>query len=192
MAPIARTRSLILEELEFRHLEPLHNVAMAPNVRRHWRSRGRLIPPHHWQSYLAEAVFSAVAVDRATHEVVGYAELVDHHERDLVSYCNLLVRDDLRRSGAAFELGAAFLDDVFTRFNLRKIYLLVDGSNIASVDGLRRIFAVEGVLREFALIDGKFEDVHIIAITRDDLRGFLARPHITKWLRHSTALRGIR
>lgn len=74
--------------------------------------------------------------------------------------------------------------------NLRKIYLLVDGPNIASVDGLRRIFAVEAVLREFALIDGKFEDVHIIAITRDDLRSFLARPHIMKWLRHSTALRG--
>ena len=83
---------------------------------------------------------------------------------------NLLIGDaDYRGRGIASESCLLLLDLAFARLNLRRISLHVFADNEPAIGLYRSLgFREEGRLREAMFVDGRFNDVLVMALMRED------------------------
>jgi RimJ/RimL family protein N-acetyltransferase len=75
--------------------------------------------------------------------------------------------------GLAVSAVGLFLQNLFQRFNLQKVYMEMIEFNYSQVSsGAERFFHVEGKLHQHEYYDGKFWDKYILAVYRNELLGF--------------------
>ena len=166
---ISSSRSLELRELQRADLGPLHEMAMEPTVRRRWRTRGEWVDPPRWESFLmAGSSWRAVATERSTGLIVGYAELTDLNLLDGHAQITAFADPRSWRRGLPAEMTVSFMRAAFDRYPLHRLYLVVASDNVEPLHSVARRFPVEGRLVQHLNIDGKWLDSLIIAISRDE------------------------
>ncbi len=146
----------------------LHESLMHPAVLEAWRPRGRYVPVHEWERFLTSGLHYGAAV-RTTDgsELVGLVELRDYDPTDQYGYLSAAAAPGFIGSGLMIEACSLFLDEVFSRFALRKVYVLTtDLSTPALGAGFLSIFETEGMLKEHVFINGAHRDVRIASVSR--------------------------
>lgn len=112
----------------------------------------------------------------------GFVYSYDYRTSDLRCNMCLYLARPYRGTGAAGIVAATFLDELFSYYPLRKVYLYVYDYNRASLaSDLQAGFVEEGCLREYRYLDGRWWDCHVLAMTR---RGFEERLARFSALRH--------
>lgn len=138
-----------------------------------WRSRGRIASPAEFDKLLwHDVAFSCIAVQTATTggdgPFIGLVELFGLDEANGHAQLSVAAFEGFTQSGLIIEAVALFLDEVFWRFDLRKVYAMLSDSSLAECGSmLDRFFDLEGRLVEHVFIKGRHEDVHITAMTRE-------------------------
>ena len=123
-----------------------------------------------WLDDALRNAYHDVRVVRAAEsgEMAGFAFSYDYHPFDLHCKICLCMTPTWRRTGAAALAGMAFLDDLFRSYPLRKVYALVYGYNVESLQSnLAAGFEEEGVMRAYRYLNGAYHDCHILAMTRE-------------------------
>ena len=112
----------------------------------------------------------------------GFVYSYDYRTSDLRCNMCLYLARPYRGTGVAGIVAATFLDELFSYYPLRKVYLYVYDYNRASLaSDLQAGFVEEGCLREYRYLDGRWWDCHVLAMTR---RGFEERLARFSALRH--------
>jgi RimJ/RimL family protein N-acetyltransferase len=97
---------------------------------------------------------------------------------DVDQRCNvfLYLAPRWRSTGAGGRIAATFIDELFTYYPLRKVYLYVYDYNRESLTSdLQAGFVEEGLLRDWRYFDGRWWDCHVLAMTREAFGRHLAR-----------------
>lgn len=138
-----------------------------------WRSRGRIASPAEFEKLLwHDVAFSCVAIQTAATggdgPLVGLVELFGLDEPNGHAQLSVAAFEGFTTSGLVVEAVALFLDEVFWRFNLRKVYAMLSDSSMAECGSmLDRFFDLEGRLAGHVFIKGRYEDIHITSMTRE-------------------------
>jgi RimJ/RimL family protein N-acetyltransferase len=137
-----------------------------------WRSRGRVASPLEFEKLLwHDVAFSCVALQRSTTDdepMVGLVELFGLDEANGHAQLSVATFEGFTASGLIIEAVALFLDEVFWRFNLRKVYAMLSDSSMAACGSmLDHFFDLEGRLSRHVFIQGRYEDIHITSMTRE-------------------------
>lgn len=101
-------------------------------------------------------------------EFAGFVFSYDYHPFDL--HCKVCVYAvaPYRGTGLAGFAGAAFIDELFRLYPLRKVYALVYGYNEESLaSNLQAGFVEEGCFKEYRYLDGAWHDCHVLGLTRE-------------------------
>ena len=125
-----------------------------------------------WNGVLAQ--FVVVSVD--TGQPVGLVSTYGADHRNGTCFVAVLVEEDHRLSGWAAEGFLLTLDYVFGNWPMRKIYADVLARNMDQFrSAASTIFVQEGLLRQHELVDGAYEDVHLLACRKSDFDRFVDR-----------------
>lgn len=141
----------------------------APGSFQRFRLRGQTPSPEAFHRLLWDAVLCQFLVCRADRVPVG---LVSCFEADLRNrYANLAaLANPAVPTATGMPRGlAAFVTHLFRTFELRKLYahmLERSYAQVASGDG--RLFHIEGRLIDHEYVDGRYEDLVLLAVHRDD------------------------
>jgi RimJ/RimL family protein N-acetyltransferase len=74
-----------------------------------------------------------------------------------------------RASGTGLEAGGLFLGYLFGELGVRRVEGLLADDVLAQVSsGLGRLFTRDATLRDAAFIAGRFRDVHIVSLSRQE------------------------
>jgi RimJ/RimL family protein N-acetyltransferase len=116
-----------------------------------------------------ETAFSCVASQLGSqNELIGLVELFGVDEANGHAQISVAAFEAYRASGLIIEAAALFLDEVFWRFNLRKVYAMLSDSSMAEIGSmLDGFFKLEGRLSDHVFLNGRLESVHITSIGRD-------------------------
>lgn len=109
-------------------------------------------------------------IDRASCRSVGIIGLshIDRKHRH-AEYGVLIGEVEARGKGLASEASRLLLDYAFRTLGLNRVYLHLFADNEAALRLYRKVgFEQEGVLRQHVLKNGRFRDVIVMAILRDD------------------------
>lgn len=167
---VARGARVALRHLREPDFAVLHRLAMAPEVRRSWRTRGSYWSPAELQHRVGTDPHVALVVtDRDDGPPLGLVEL---HDLDLVdrrAQLGLMTAPETWASPAAAEAALLFLRFAFDALPLDKVACTVQGTNVRAVRALGRLLAHEGTLRRHLNIDGTWVDLEVYAVWRHDL-----------------------
>lgn len=135
-----------------------------------WRFRGATPSPSEfeqalWEGVLAQYIIESSQDSRLLGLVVAYgADTRNGHARIAIA-----LEPNSWSKGWPLEGLILFVDFIFRHWNVRKLYAEVAGFNLERVaSGLGRIFREEGCLRDHEWHDGRYWDVHLLAVWRDD------------------------
>jgi RimJ/RimL family protein N-acetyltransferase len=169
---LATGPTLRLRRLAAADLPVVHELMSAPEIGRTWRARGAVLAPTQVQGLLTRDVLvSAVAERRDDGRLVGLTEVLDPSFVDRRAQLSAFVASDLLSTGISVEMGLLFLDWFFEAYAIDKVQLEVLGSNHRLVPGLRRLVHHEGTLVRHVNLLGRWEDVEVFAVWREDLPG---------------------
>jgi RimJ/RimL family protein N-acetyltransferase len=127
-----------------------------------------------WESVLAQFVIEGVASGRP----LGLTAITTPNFRDGFAYFSVLGSDEAQGHGMVVEGAFLTLQYVFATWPFRKIYMeATEESFQAFYSGLDRFFIEEGCLKQHTFWNGRYMDMAIFAIYRDD------------WNRYSPKLR---
>lgn len=144
-------------------------LCSALDVGRRFRFGGTSIAPPArtaavWDGVLCHLV--AVGVD--SRRRLGVVSLTSADLRNATAYLSAISDEEVLGSGLMVEAVALAIDYAFETWPWRKLYLEVPEYNLESFrSGLDRYFVCEGSLREHVYLDGRYWDVHVLAITRE-------------------------
>ena len=151
----------------------LHSLLMVDDVSRSWRTRGRFVPTTEFEALLTRGVAFSCSIVTHQGRISGLVELFDLQQLDGHAQVAVAVGSEFISSGIGVEATALFLDEVFARFNLRKVYWHVMAQDIDRLSSLGSVASTEGVLSDYAWADGDYHDVTIWSLTRAELAGAL-------------------
>jgi RimJ/RimL family protein N-acetyltransferase len=154
------------------HYPSLYRELSCTETSAAWRSRGRIASPIEFEKLLwHDIAFSCIAIQTSKNgdeAMVGLVELLGLDEPNGHAQLSVAAFNGFTTSGLIVEAVALFLDEVFWRFNLRKVYAMLSDSSMAQCGSmLDRLFEVEGRLTGHVFIKGGYEDVHITSMTRE-------------------------
>ncbi|MCK9897943.1 GNAT family N-acetyltransferase [Frankia sp. AgB32] len=161
----------MLAPIQDQDLPFLYDLATSSAVGFRWRYRGGIPTFESFQQDLAVPVISQFTVwSRENNERVGH---VTCHEVDLANchgYIAAMFTPALMGRGLAINAVRLFLQNIFQRFNLRKVYMEMLEFNYDQVaSGAGTFFHVEGRLRRHEYYNGRFWDKYVLAVFREDL-----------------------
>lgn len=108
-----------------------------------------------------------------TNERLGMVGLdhIDHRNQN-AEYGRMLIGEKNKRGhGYAQEATLAIVKYAFMNLNMHRIYLRVYADNVKALQLYERCnFVKEGVERDAIFMDGRFRDVVIMSILRDEMR----------------------
>jgi len=113
-----------------------------------------------------------VIVERATDSSIGTVGLsnIDRRHRH-AQYGILIGAIDARGKGLAFEASRLILGYAFDKLGLQRVYLYVFADNEQALHLYRKVgFEEEGRLRQHIYKNGRFRDVLVMAILREEKR----------------------
>lgn len=182
-ATIRAGRHLRLVQTTPDHFPALYRELSCVDAAASWRSRGRVASPAEFEKLLwHDVAFSCIAVQTATTggdgPMVGLIELFGLDEANGHAQLSVAAFEGFTSSGLVVEAVALFLDEVFWRFDLRKVYAMLSDSSLAACGSmLDRFFEHEGRLAAHVFIKGRYEDVHITSMTRDTFAALTTVDH---------------
>ena len=162
-----------------RHLRPadypvLYELAFTGDTAWRWRYRGDSLRYEDFVSSLWQNVTAQYVIEeKATGALAGMISVYSYRPRDQHAHLSLLLAPAARGAAWPFEAVAIFINYVFTVWPLRKLYLESLEFNYETLQSGKGIwFEEEGRLRSHEYLDGRWWDLHLMAIWRDP---FLAR-----------------
>lgn len=106
-----------------------------------------------------------------TGKFAGFLYSYDFRQGDGHCMICVYVKPEYRRFGAGAAAGLRFMDELFREYPLRKIYVTIyDYNNQSLKSNLHAGFQEEGCYREYRYYDGKYWDMHLLAMTREAFR----------------------
>lgn len=137
-----------------------------------WRHASTAIPSQedfaasYRDGVLAQFIVRRVATGERLGHVRAFGARLSHGTASVA----VVIRPELAGRGWALEGGGLFVDYLFKTFPLRKIYAETIEYNLTSSfsSGLDKFFQEEGRLKEHSYYDGRFWDLIILALYRDD------------------------
>ncbi len=104
----------------------------------------------------------------ADHSIIGYVYSYDYRIYDGHCKVCLVLSPNHRDSGIGAFVGIKFLDQIFTNYPLRKIYIDIYDYNQQSLNcNLGIGFIEEGCLKNYRYDKGTYFDLHLLSITRE-------------------------
>jgi ribosomal-protein-alanine N-acetyltransferase len=108
-------------------------------------------------------------INKETNELMGTISLVRIIKRDNKAKIGYLLGKKYRNKGYMTETCKLFVDYIFKKFKLYKIYINCAKDNKASKNVITKVGAKEeALLRKDILLGGKYHDHYIHSIWRDD------------------------
>lgn len=148
--------------------EFLFQLAMSEELGHRGRFRGETPSPEDfvrsvWHNALAQFIICAKDSGDATGHVYAY----NANTRDGFAYVGISLAPWAVDRGWALEAGGLFINYLFTNWDFRKLYGETVGFSFDSTrSGLGAFFVEEGALKEHYYYDGRYWDVHILALHR--------------------------
>lgn len=176
-------RRVRLVELEHRYLGTLARIVSKPQVGRYWDTRGEEIDEHSLAELLfGSQIFQTVVERYPDGPVVGYCGLGDVSVPDLHGSMSLFMDDSTWGSGFALEVLVGYVDLVFARTPLRKLYFPMHEQTVARQRGVDRFLNVEARFKNHVCIDGTWSDLVVAALDRDRFATMLERDRFVRRL----------
>jgi RimJ/RimL family protein N-acetyltransferase len=175
LVPVLGNRAFRLTPVTPEDLGFLYTLAVRPETGFRWRYRGA--PPsvdrfaaELWAQVLVQYVVRRTGDGAPVGHVVAYAAAESLHHANVGA-----VFDPGTGTGLGAQAVAMFARYLFHTFPLRKLYLEIPGYNWPQVrSGGKRLFQVEGVLRDHDYYAGRYWDQYLCAIYPDRLPGAAA------------------
>ena len=106
---------------------------------------------------------------KRTGDPIGQVTAYNANLRNRSVYFGMLIDPALMGAGWTSEAGALFLNYLFTIWDFRKIYIETIDFNFSNfASGIGRFFQEEGCLKENDFFNGRYWDMHILALYRRD------------------------
>ncbi|MEJ5255945.1 MAG: GNAT family N-acetyltransferase [Acidimicrobiales bacterium] len=132
-----------------------------------YRFRGRTPNPDALRRLLWEEVLAQFMITCGGGRRVGLVSAFEPDPRNRTVHLAVLQDPEWAGSGLALEGVAVFLSYLFSQFDLRKVYAeCLEGNYTPFASGSGRFFDVEGRLRAHEYVDGRYEDVYLLAVER--------------------------
>ena len=160
-----RLRTLVPADYDY-----LYALATNEQISHRWQYRGATPSPEAfaqalWRNCLAQFIVE----HKETRQRIGHVTAYDASERH--GWCRIAVAIDpaLSHQGWALESFALFFNYLFTTWNFRKLYgEMLEPAYADMASGANRWFRVEGRLHEHEWYDGRYWDLILLALHRDD------------------------
>lgn len=111
-----------------------------------------------------------IIVNKQTNLPIGFIYSYDYDVRNNYLYITLFIEKKSRNSIYGVESGMIFLNYLFNKYPIRKVYCTVYKYNKMSFKFLQNAeFEMEGVLKEHRYFDGKYHDMMIFSFNREKL-----------------------
>jgi len=118
---------------------------------------------HAWDGVLGQWLVAATNGDP-----LGVVVVTSPDFRNGYAYLSVIGHPRVIGSGVMLDGVASVLDHVFTCWPLRRLYLeAADASFEQFASGLGRFFVEEGCRREMVFSGGRYQDVHLLTLTRE-------------------------
>jgi RimJ/RimL family protein N-acetyltransferase len=158
-----RLRPFMVEDLDW-----FYPLMLDPIVNRRFRWGGATPHPEEVANAAWDGLCHFAVERRRTGEAIGVATLFAADFRHGFASAAVLVAPHARGWAEGLEGFALLVDYAFQTWPLRKIYSEVLEESYAQFSsGAGRFFAVEGRKRAHQFVDGRYQDVYILAIHRD-------------------------
>jgi RimJ/RimL family protein N-acetyltransferase len=169
-----RTTRTELRAPEQHDLTYLYGLLTHPSVAPHVRFRGTTVSPQEFAPALYEgALLVHLATARRTGRPIGLLMLHGASVMDGYVHLSMVAEPYAVGSGLLVEAGMAFLSHAFDTWPLRKVYIEATEDALRQYRSVvRRCGSEEGLLREHAYAEGRYQDVHLIAIYRADFESY--------------------
>jgi RimJ/RimL family protein N-acetyltransferase len=109
-----------------------------------------------------------VVEDGETKEVMGY--IYSYEFRPYDGHCKVctVLTEKYRAVGVGAVVGLRFLNELFSNYPLRKVYIDVYDYNKQSLQSnIDAGFVEEGLLKNFRYENGEYHDMHVLGLTRE-------------------------
>lgn len=148
----------------------LYDLATSPRLGWRLRSRGMPLTADAFVAELYRNVLAQFMVDDLQAGVrVGLVQALDANLLDGHARLSVVVSPERIGTGWGVEALASFVDYLFATFPFRKLYAEVPAYAWPAVaSGGDRVFSIEGTLRGHRFADGRWWDVSLVAVHRDD------------------------
>lgn len=109
-----------------------------------------------------------VICDGSGYNIVGYVYSYEYRPYDGHCKVCIFLKEKYREVGVGALCGIRFLDELFSNYPLRKIFIDVYDYNKQSLScNLGAGFVEEGCLKEYRFYNGTYYDMHLLALTRE-------------------------
>lgn len=172
--PRLGTARVRLRPLTARDYSFLYHLALSEETAYRWRYRGATPSPDDFQQQLWRNVLAQFIVEAAGSkwQPVGHVAAFDPSHRDRWVHLAAVGVPSVVGTGAMAEAACLLVDYLFTHWAFEKIYLSVVEYNLAQFDsGLGCVLREEGRLRRHCFFGGRFWDMVLCAVFRDDWTG---------------------
>lgn len=167
--PLVSGRHVALVSLTDPLLTALHAAMTGPGDGFRYRFHGGVPNPQEFVSVLLNGSLVSFALTTLDGSLVGFVGCSNADLGSGFAHIEAFILPEFRACGWWVEGLVLFVEHVFMHFDLRKLYL---ESSVLSVpqfeSALDRLVRVEGSLREHQYFAGRFVDVLICALYRDD------------------------
>lgn len=148
----------------------LYELATSPNMAFRWRYRGEIVPLEVFTRDLWKEVLVQLVVEsRSKKEPIGLVAAYSPDMKNGTVHLGVVLIPGRTRRGIGAEAGGLFVDYLFRTWNFRKLYGYTPGWNLDQfAEGANRAFREEGRLVTHEYYDGRYWDLHIMALYRAD------------------------
>lgn len=164
---------------------PLYGIAISEEVNLRWRFRG-IVPS--FEAFVAafrpaDVTAQFAVTTRRSDDAQGLVVAYNTDPRDTHTYVGTFVSPKLAGTGLRVEATSLFATYLFMTWPFRKVYFEVVEYNLSSFRrALTDLFRVEGRLEDHLYYGGRFWDMYLLALYRDDALRFSKarrnrRPH---------------
>ncbi len=109
-----------------------------------------------------------VIADKSSYNIVGYVYSYEYRVYDGHCKVCIFIKSKYRDIGVGALCGIRFLNEIFSSYPIRKIFIDVYDYNKQSLaSNLDAGFQEEGCLKEFRYENGRYYDLHLLGLTRE-------------------------
>ena len=143
-----------------------------PRSLQRFRLRGQTPSPEAFHRLLWEGVVCQFIVCRDGGVPVGLVSCFEPDHRNRFANLAVLTNPHVDAGTCVPRATARFVTHLFRSFELRKLYAHMLACNFAQVaSGQGRLFHIEGRLVDHEFVDGRYEDLVLLAVHRDEWVG---------------------
>jgi acyl carrier protein len=133
-----------------------------------YRLRAVTPSPDSFHRLLWEGVTAQFVVRSGSGDPVGLVSCFGADFRNRHAHIGVLGDPAWRNSGLIVAGAWQFITYLFEQFDLRKLYAEVLASNLVHLlTGVDRLFEVQGKLMDHEFLDGRYQDLYVLALDRD-------------------------